>query len=131
MGCGLSVKCSTCGFSENFNIGIGFHDSSLVHIVESLHETLKQKVIQIMENHPVRSYEFERLLVRCTQCNDLSVLEHIKIRYDKRKVFENSLNCSKCLKPLDVIDELTPFDSIGCPNCGEKTLIKSDELLWD
>jgi predicted RNA-binding Zn-ribbon protein involved in translation (DUF1610 family) len=131
MGFGFSVKCSSCGFAKHFQIGIGFYDSSLEHIVESLHDTLRQEVAHIMGNHSIRSYEFNRFLMRCTQCNDLTVIEHIKIRYNKGKIFKNTLTCSKCQNHLEVIDESTPFDSIGCPNCGEKTLSKSDELLWD
>jgi hypothetical protein len=100
MGYGFSVECSSCGFTKHFNIGIGFYDSCLEHIVENLHGFLKREVKEIMDNHCVRSYKFDRLLARCTQCNTLSAMEYVKISYDKGKVFESSLTCSKCKKPL-------------------------------
>lgn len=94
MGYGFSVECSSCGFKKQFNIGIGFFDSCLEYIVENLHGSLKREVKEIMDNHSVRRYKFDRLLARCTQCNTLSTMEYVEIGYDKGKVFESSLTCS-------------------------------------
>lgn len=131
MGYGFTVECKICGYVEHFNIGVGFYHCNLERICSDLHYTLKSKVKQIIDNHPIRKREYDRLLVSCPKCFNLTVKDYIKIHYDKRRVFESSLTCSRCNEPLQVIEESTPLDNIPCPQCLERKLTKSDEVLWD
>lgn len=131
MGYGFTVKCSNCSYTNNFRLGIGMYDSCLEHISEFMHYRLKLKVRDLLVNHVINGYEFDRVLHRCSRCSQLCVRDVIEINYDDGLVFRNKIVCSRCKGSLIPIQEYSCIREFKCPDCGEAKLTIAEELMWD
>lgn len=131
MGEGITVRCSKCGYKGHFTLGIGMLECSLENIVNELPYQIKSKVEGLMKEHKIDRYYFNRELTQCEKCRGLDSHKVISVSYDSDKTFETNISCDKCKGKLKVIKDYEKIKELPCPECGEKSLDYSVDILWD
>jgi len=130
MGHGISIKCSNCHRSKKFLLGVGWDYDSLERVVSFLPPGKQPAVQEIIQNHSVDNTEYSRELFHCIYWNRLYDRLYMKIYYDGKEEYETEYFCKKCEAKLEKIDE-SQVTEIPCSNCGRKTLVVREDLLWD
>lgn len=87
---------------------------------------------------------FEYRLYACPKCNTLSRRFYAKFKHGEGETFETRCNCHKCRRELiGPVGKLNEFGFVeepteeeiaryNCSKCGQKTLIKGQEMIcWD
>ena len=131
MGHGISIKCTNCQKkTKEFYLGVGWDYDSIKKIVSFLPPGKQPAAQEIIKNHSVDNTEYSRELFHCSCCHRLYDKLYMKIYYDSKEEYETEYYCEKCEAQLEKIDE-SQVTEIPCSNCGRKTLVVREDLLWD
>ena len=132
MGYGFKIKCRSCDFEEEFFLGTGMMYYPLEKLI---HEVVKDKrargeILEILENYKVNEHNFGYELFRCEECDKLYRKFNVELNYDEGKIYKYDHKCTKCKKPLKVVDEKEIEDE-KCPKCHHNELVQEGWILWD
>jgi DNA-directed RNA polymerase subunit RPC12/RpoP len=131
MGEGYSVSCSSCGFAQHFTVGVGMMYSSLDQVINLLHYTRRKKVLGILNDHEVHETDYEHRIFECPKCENLRGAFWAKIFYDNDQTYETEFICRECNKRMEPVLEPKQLRGNRCPNCGERRLNITEDILWD
>jgi hypothetical protein len=155
MGRSIQVHCSQCGYSKDFDLGIGMMYGSLLNhetnesLLSSLFRSRKMRTeikTLIKEKHASVDLSdfssFGHEIFRCHKCHSLFNRFYLRLKHDDG-IYSTEYKCPHCKVKLERLfdDILTPesfeekqidFKKYPCPKCGEYGLDEFDCCsLWD
>ena len=134
MGHGVIISCQICGYSREFQLGVGMMSGSMKNVIDFFPKILprskKSEVQNILQKHTVKQTDFSHELFQCRECNRFYDKFWVKIIYDNDQVYETDYRCNKCEGHLILISQ-DELPQTPCPKCGREGLSASENLLWD
>jgi hypothetical protein len=131
MGKGIAIECRACGMSRTFLVGVGMEYSSLESVMNLLLPKDRTQIQQILDNHSVSSREWAHAVFVCNQCNGLYNKFYVRLTYDRDRVYETQLFCTRCGNRLTRLNSLGEIRHSACPKCGRGSLEFREDYLWD
>jgi DNA-directed RNA polymerase subunit RPC12/RpoP len=131
MGEGITIQCTNCSMKRSFYLGLGWAYSSLETVIDSLEPSNREEVRKIVKDHKVLQRETGWRLYLCRKCKRLHNRFWVRLNYDGDQVYETAFTCPKCGEKLSHLRDTARISDLPCSYCGEKTLVLSEEFLWD
>ena len=130
MGECIEIRCECCGHTRGFSIGVGMMYGDINSIIKRvLHSSVKKQVIEMTELDNISSFECSEEVYECESCDTLHNRTYFKMEYGDREVYETFFRCGQCRKSLRKATK--QVDKYRCIKCGEYSLLKFLEILWD
>lgn len=129
MGQGYSYQCPQCGYSEDFNTGIGLayeHETEEAKL-EILRGTFGTKPKDYLTAHPDSEVITEQEIYHCRKCGNLEERPHITITALSHRAMTILNRCGRCSCVMGQVDA---EKGLSCPECGHG-LEMSTTLMWD
>ena len=129
MGHGITVESKSCNYEDTFSLGIGMMYFSLENVISLVSPHRREKVLNLLKRQDSFAMDYDQKMFVCPSCNTLAERFDFSIAYGAGQIYKPYFRCPKCRKKLVSLEEA--IESTSCPQCGEKTLISTESVLWD
>ncbi|SIS39589.1 hypothetical protein SAMN05421687_10211 [Salimicrobium flavidum] len=126
-----NIRCSSCGFAEDFRFGIGMRHSSLERCLGEFSYWERQELEAMMEEKEVADYHFCFQLTQCQTCLHLRSRPYIEFLFTDGSRAHSELRCTECRSENVRLIPEEWLDTARCPFCREKGLEKENIGMWD
>ncbi len=128
MGFGLEVKCSNCGYNENFILGIGMMPLNSFEVIKNEIMDVGEKVkIDLLKAEHFLVSDADYKIMNCENCDGLyKRLSFNLIKKDQIIKFQHK--CPTCHSYLKVASNIK---NCNCPHCHQLALTSQLNMMWD